>query len=366
MKIIFVSNISWALYNFRRGLMNKLKTQGNEVVFCTAKDEYTSRLEEAGFRFIPIPLDRKGTNVFKDSILFFKLLSIYKNEKPDWIFHNSTKPFLYGAIAAHFSGCRCINTHSGLGYLFIRNGLFTRFLLGLYKIAGIYATKTFFQNKDDLELFLTKKLIKPEKCGLVPGSGVNIEYYKSQENPNKREGFTFLFMGRILWDKGVGELIEAIRRLKKDYPLMKVNFLGMIDTGNPAGIDKAQVKAWVNEGLIDYLGDTVDVRDYLENCDCVILPSYREGIPKSLLEAASMELPAIATDVPGCRSVIDHGVTGLLCKVKDPSDLACAMVKIMNMTETKREEMGRKARIKVIQEFDEKIVIKTYCLAIGL
>ncbi|MCX5712455.1 MAG: glycosyltransferase family 4 protein [Candidatus Omnitrophica bacterium] len=366
MKIIFVSNISWALYNFRRGLMKEIKDRGNEVIFCTTEDEYTVRLEQLGFRFIPIPLDRKGMNVFKDLILFLTLLNIYRKEKPDWILHNSTKPFLYGAVAAWLTGRRCINTHSGLGYLFIRMGLFTRFLLTFYKVAGICATKTFFQNKDDLELFLSKKLIDPEKCVLVPGSGVNIEYFRRKINIKKENGFAFLFMGRILWDKGVGELIEAVRTLRQDYPLMKINFLGMIDNGNPAGISGEQIETWNKEGLIEYLGEAIDVKPFLDDCDCVVLPSYREGIPRSLLEAAAMELPVIATDVPGCRAVVENNINGLLVKVRDPVDLARAMEKMINMPEPQRNEMGRLGRLKVSREFSEDLVIKAYCAEIGL
>lgn len=366
MKVIFVSNISWALYNFRRGLMKEIGDRGHEVIFCAAKDEYTQKLEQLGFRFIPISLDRKGRNVFKDLILFFNLLGIYRKEKPDWIFHNSAKPFLYGAIAARLSARRCINTLSGLGYLFIRMTLFTRFLLIFYKLACNCATKTFFQNKDDLQLFLDKKLIRPEKCALVPGSGVDIDYFKRTGSSPLKENFVFLFLGRILWDKGIGELIEAIRKLRESYPLMKVNFLGMIDSGNPAGIAREQIEEWGKEGLIDYLGDTMNVKPYLENCDCVVLPSYREGVPRALLEAAAMELPVIATDVPGCRAVVDNCLNGLLVKVRDPVDLAKAMKKMINSSAQQRKEMGRLGRLKVSREFDQNTVIRAYCEQIGL
>lgn len=366
MKVIFVSNISWALYNSRRGLMREIKNRGHEVVFCTVNDEYSPELELLGFRHIPIALERKGTNVFKDLFLFFSLIRIYNTEKPDWILHNSTKPFLYGAFAAYLTGRRCINTHSGLGYLFIRMGFATQFLLFFYKLAGICATKTFFQNEDDLRLFLDKRLIEQEKCVLVPGSGVHIDHFKPSHIRKNKDVFTFLFLGRILWDKGVGELIDSARALKKQYPFTKVNFLGMIDNGNPAGISRFQIEDWVREGLIEYLGDVIDVRPYLENCDCVILPSYREGIPKSLLEAAAMELPLIATDVPGCRAVVEQGVNGLLVKVKDPLDLTHAMEAMMKMPESQRREMGKKGREKVIREFNEQSVIEAYCSCIGV
>lgn len=347
--------------------MNEIKNRGHEVVFCAAQDEYTHKLQSLGFRYIPIKLERKGMNVFKDLLLLFSLVKIYKKEEPDWIFHNSTKPFLYGTIAASLAGRRCINTHSGLGHLFVEVGFLTNFLLIFYKFAGFYATKTFFQNKDDLQLFLNKKLIDSKKCVLVPGSGVNIDYYKPGGNKNRREGFVFLYMGRIIWDKGISDLVDSARTLKERYPSMKINFLGMIDSGNPSGISRFQVEEWVKEGLIDYLGEAVDVRPYLENCDCVILPTfYREGVPKSLMEAAAMELPIIASDVPGCRAVVTHGVNGFIVKVRNSFELTKAMDMMMKMPEPLRKEMGRNGRLKVIQECSEGIVIKAYCAQIGI
>lgn len=366
MKILFVSNISWSLFNFRKGLMNELRKRGNDVIFCAVRDDYTSKLQDLGFRYIPIDLDRKSKNILKELRLFLNFIRIYRTEQPDWILHNSTKPFLYGAFAAYLTGNRSINTHSGLGYLFIRIGLFTNLLLVFYKLAGICATKTYFQNKDDLRLFLDKKIIVPEKCVLVPGDGINIDYFNPSGNRRTKEDFVFLFLGRILWDKGVAELIDAIRELKKYHPLLKVNFLGMIDKGNPAGISRAQIEKWIQEGLIRYLGETIDVRPYLNECDCVVLPSYREGIPRALLEASAMELPIIATDVPGCRSVVDDGSTGLLVKVRDARDLARAMDTMMKMPESKRREMGKNGKEKIIREYNEKTVIKAYCAQMGI
>jgi glycosyltransferase involved in cell wall biosynthesis len=364
---MFVSNISWSLFNFRRGLMAEIRNRGHEVVFCAPYDDYTSKLQQLGFRYIPIVLERKGTNIFRDLSLFLSLVRIYKKEKPDWICHNSMKPNIYGAIAAYFAGCRCINTVSGLGYLFIRKNFLSGIIRILYKLAGFCAEKTFFQNRDDLQLFVNNRLINVKKCVLVTGSGVNTDFFKPNENKrfvSAKKNFVFLYLGRILWDKGIGELIESARILKKQYPLMKVNFLGMIDKGNPAGISRLQIQEWEQEELIEYLGDTIDVRPYLENCDCVVLPSYREGIPKALLEAAAMELPAIATDVPGCRDVVEEGVTGFLVKARDMHVLVKIMEDVIKMTESQRKEMGRNARAKVIKEYSESVVIKTYCAQI--
>ena len=364
MKIMFVSNTSWNFFNFRRGLMAEIKDRGHEVIFCAPYDDCTPMLQKLGFRYIPIVLERKGTNVFKDFSLFLSLLRIYKKEKPDWICHNTVKPNIYGAVAAHFARCRCINTVTGLGYLFIRKSFLSGVIRVLYKLSGFCAEKTFFQNRDDMQLFVDNRLIDAAKCVLVAGSGINTVFFKpdgDKEVVSAKKNFVFLYLGRMLWDKGIGELIESTRILKKRHPLVKVKFVGMIDNENPTGISGLEIQEWQQEGLIEYLGETTDVRPYLEDCDCVILPSYREGIPKALLEAAAMELPAIATDVPGCRDVIEEGVTGFLVKARDTHFLVERMEDVVKMSGAQRKEMGRNARRKVIREFSESVVTKTYC-----
>ncbi len=339
------------------------------ISFCATLDEYSARLEAIGFKFIPVDIDRKGTSFSKDLRLIVRLYNIYKREKPDLVFHNSVKPNIYGAIAARLAGTRCVNTVSGLGYMFIRKTLYFNLVKFLYRVACGFSEKTFFQNKEDLQFFLDNRLIEAGKCALVAGSGVNTEFFKLGDDTYARsakEDFTFLYLGRILWDKGIGELIESVRMLKKHYPVMKLNLIGMIDKGNPAGISRSQIQAWEQEGIIKYLGETVDVRPFLGSCDCVILPSYREGVPRALLEAAAMELPVIATDVPGCRDVVEHGITGFLVEVKNAPDLAKAMEKMIKMPQSQRWEMGKNGRTKVIREYSERAVIKTYCTQIGL
>jgi glycosyltransferase involved in cell wall biosynthesis len=220
-----------------------------------------------------------------------------------------------------------------------------------------------------MQYFLDNNLITREKCLLVAGSGVNTEYFKPgvyMRNQSLENKFIFLYLGRILWDKGINELIQSVRILKKRYHLLVVNFLGMIDTGNPAGISKFQVQEWVDEGLINYLGEKADVRPDLEDCDCVILPSYREGTPRSLLEASAMELPVIASDVAGCKDVVENGVTGFLAKAKDWQALAGAMEEMIKMTESQRKQMGKNGRAKIIREYSESAVIKAYCSQIGI
>jgi len=363
MNIIFVSNISWSLFNFRRGLMEELKKRGHDVSFCATVDEYSVRLEKEGFGFIPIDLDRKGTNLFKDLTLMVRLCSVYKKEKPGLVFHNSIKPNIYGAIAARLAGVKCVNTVSGLGYLFIRKNIYFHLVKFLYTLACAFSEKTFFQNKDDLNLFLDNGIVRPDKARLVKGSGVNVKFFTPDYcRTIKKENnlFVFSFIGRVLWDKGVGEFIEAARITRKLYPFSRFTILGMIDSGNPAGVSRTRIDDWQKEGLVEYLGETSDVRPFVCASDCVVLPSYREGTPKSLLEASAMEKPIITTNAVGCREVIDDGITGFQVPVKDSQKLAEAMQEVMRLSSEKRQAMGNSGREKMLREFSEEMVIDTY------
>lgn len=368
MKIIFVSNISWSLFNFRKGFMRELKKRGHEVLFCASSDEYTARLESEGFKYVPINVDRKGTNFFKDLFLTLRLFNIYRKEKPDFVFHNSIKPNLYGSVAARLAGVKCVNTVSGLGYIFIQKNSYFVLVKFLYTLACAFSEKTFFQNGDDLALFIKENIVKPDKAVLVKGSGVDTKFFDPAycKTVKKDEGvFVFSFIGRVLWDKGVGEFIEAARIIKKEYPSVKFHILGMIDSGNPAAASETEIKEWQKTGLAEYLGEFSDVRPYICASDCVVLPSYREGTPKSLLEASAMGKPIIATDAVGCREVVEDKITGYVVPVKNSDELAGAMRKLIKMPAEERKSMGKAGREKILQEFSEDMVVGTYLRNLG-
>jgi glycosyltransferase involved in cell wall biosynthesis len=369
MKIIFTSNVSWSIYNFRKGIMTELKSRGHNVLFCATPDGYTSKLETLGFEFIPINVERKGTNFFKDLGLIARLYKIYGKEKPDLVFHNSIKPNIYGAIAAKLAAVGCVNTVSGLGYIFIQKNIYFYLVQFLYTLACSFSEKTFFQNKDDMELFLAKKIVKPGKAALVKGSGVDVEFFKPEycKNIKKESGvFLFSFIGRVLWDKGVKEFIDAAAIIKKKYPQTRFNILGMIDKGNPAAVRMTEIESWQKAGLVEYLGEASDVRPFICASDCVVLPSYREGTPKSLLEASAMEKSIITTDAAGCREVVEDGVTGFSVPIKDAKRLSEAMQKVIELSFEERETMGKAGRSKVIREFSEKRVIEMYFYELGI
>jgi glycosyltransferase involved in cell wall biosynthesis len=235
---------------------------------------------------------------------------------------------------------------------------------GLYRLALSRSAKVFFQNNDDLNLFVDSGLVRKEQTDRVPGSGVDLSRFSPQMMPANGR-IRFLLIARLLWDKGVGEYVEAARILKRHGINAEFCILGFLDVKNPTAVSRSQMDDWVAEGLVSYLGETDDVRSFIAESDCVVLPSYREGVPRSLLEAAAMGKAIIATDVVGCREVVDDSVNGYLCKPMDSGDLASKMEQLVKLTPEARHEMGRKGREKIEREFDEKIVIGKYLEAIA-
>lgn len=360
-KIAIVSNISWAIYNFRLGMMKRLKDEGFDVYFSAAYDSYADKLIEHGFKFIPIEFDRKGRNILNDIRLFLDLYRIYKKNKFDLVLHYSIKPNIYGSIAARCAGARSISTVTGLGYVFLQNNLLSKFVKLLYKVSLRFPEKVFFQNQDDRDLFLKKGFLRRDKALIVKGSGVNTRYFLPEpyeKDPDK--DFVFLFSGRILWDKGVGNLVDAFRVVKQKYPRSKCWLLGFIDRGNPSGIPEKTIRRWEEEGVIRYFEGVRDVRPFIARSDAIVYPSYREGMPRTLLEAMAMEKPIITTDSVGCRDVVEEGINGFLVPAKNTDPLAEAMMKIMDLPQEKRLQMGKCGREKVLREFDEDIVLEAY------
>ena len=254
-----------------------------------------------------------------------------------------------------------INNVSGLGTAFIRDTWVTQIARLLYRVALRSSRKVFFQNEDDRQLFLDLKLVEVEKTGLLPGSGINLARFRPVENRKAKEHpFRFLLAARLLYDKGVGEYVAAARIVRRQRPHVTFALLGFLDAENPTAIPRREISRWVQEGIVEYLGTADDVRPYFAEADCIVLPSYREGTPRTLLEAAAMAKPIIATDVPGCREVVDHGRNGLLCKPKDAEDLARCMIEMIDTPASRRLAMGTAGRKKMENEFDENIVTAAY------
>lgn len=363
-RVLISVNTAWNFINFRASLISNLVAEGYEVVAVAAPDEYMAHVDVLGCRFIALPIDNQGTHPGRDLWLFLRLLFLLRCERPDVFLGYTIKPNVYGSMAAHILGIPVINNITGLGAVFIKDSWLAQLVRSLYYLALSRSTKVYFQNDDDRQMFISRGLVSPEVADRLPGSGINLAKFIPTPLPS-RTYVRFLLIARMLWDKGVGEFVEAARLLKRRGVKADFCLLGFLDVQNPSAISRMQINTWVNEGVVRYLGVSNDVRDEIQSADCIVLPSYREGTPRTLLEAAAMARPIVATDVAGCRDVVDNGVNGYLCKVKDPVDLADKMDAILSLSLKARETMGQRGRVKVEKEFDERIVINKYLEAIS-
>jgi glycosyltransferase involved in cell wall biosynthesis len=366
-RVMISINASWNIYNFRAGLIRGLQQSGYEVVAAAPLDDYSARLEELGCHHVALPMDSNGSSPLKDGLLFLRYLRLLRRERPDVFLGYTIKPNIYGSLAARLLGIPVINNVSGLGTAFIHDTWLTRLVELLYRLALRSSKTIFFQNTDDRNLFVASKLARLEQTSLVPGSGVDLDKFRPQPSlapPGSSTSPCFLLIARMLWDKGVGEYVEAARLVKKLVPGARFQLLGFINAGNPMAISRAEIDAWAREGAVEYLGVADDVRGVIEKADCVVLPSYREGTPRTLLEAAAMGKPLITTDAPGCRNVVDDGVNGFLCTVGDANDLAEKLITFASLNPARRREMGLASRLKAEAEFDERIVVNRYLAAL--
>jgi glycosyltransferase involved in cell wall biosynthesis len=365
-KIVISINASWNVVNFRRGLIRAVQQAGYDVVALAPPDEYSARFQELGVEYHPIEIDKQGVSPRRDLMLLSRYYRALKEIRPVAFLGYTAKPNIYGSLAAHALGIPVINNVSGLGTAFIKPGLLTRIVSGLYRVAFRRSATVFFQNREDLDLFVGARLVRPAQAKLLPGSGIDLSAFQPvQAKPDGDAGFTFLLIARLLWDKGVGEFVEAARIVRAQEPKARFQLLGFLDVPNRTAVGRADVEAWVAEGVIEHLGHSDDVRPQIAASDCIVLPSYREGLPRVLLEGAAMAKPLITTDVPGCRQVVDDRRNGLLCTVRHPASLADAMLRMIRFSDAERRAMGEAGRKKVEVEFDERIAVARYLDAIG-
>jgi glycosyltransferase involved in cell wall biosynthesis len=359
MKVAIVLNTSWNIYNFRMNLIKSLQAEGHEIHTIAPTDDYTHFLTEAGCTHHAVKMDSRGANPIKDLALIFELYSIYKRVKPDVILHYTIKPNVYGSLAASFLKIPVVNNVCGLGTVFLKDDLLSSVAMFLYRVSFKFPKKVFFQNPDDLKLFVDKKLVPTSTVDLLPGSGIDLSRFKPVSF-QRNQKFTFLLISRLITDKGVIEYIDAVKKLRAEGLDARFQVLGAIDPEHKRGIKREVIQEWINSGTIEYLGTTKDVRHFIELADCVVLPSYREGTPRTLLEAASSSKPIVATNVPGCNQVVEDKITGLLCNMKDSEDLAAKMRNMANYDDQTLKTMGINGRRKMEAEFDESIVIDKY------
>jgi glycosyltransferase involved in cell wall biosynthesis len=359
MRVAIVLNTSWNIFNFRMNFVKALIAKGYEVHTIAPVDDFTHYLKEAGCKHHPLRMDSRGINPIKDIALMIELWSTYRNVQPDIILHYTIKPNVYGSVAASLLGIPVINNVCGLGTVFLKRNLLSAVAIMLYRWTFRIPKKVFFQNPDDRDLFISKKLIKKEAADLLPGSGIDLQrFVPAPFQRNKK--FTFLLISRLITDKGIMEYVDAVNQLKSQGIDAKFQILGAKDPAHQRGIPLKTIDSWIQNNTIEYLGTTQDVRPFIHSADCIVLPSYREGTPHTLLEAASSAKPIIATDVPGCHQVVSDNYNGFLCRVKDADDLALKMGKMAAMDDASLQRFGANGRKKMELEFNESIVIDKY------
>ena len=358
-KIAFLANSCWNIVNYRLPLIYACEELGFHPVILAPKDEYAANIPNHWTCIFIKHLDPGGKNPLQDLRLYLELRQALSQASPTLLLGFTIKPNIYGGLAAAHLGILFIPTITGLGYSFLKKGWISRFTFSLYRIAFRKAHRVVFQNQDDLKLFVRQGLVDEKQCLIIPGSGVDTTHFSPSPLPDNPI-FTFLFIGRLLWDKGIGELILAMQELQKRAIPVKCLLLGGVDQKNPAAITETEVRHWQQQGWIEWLETKADVRPFLEMADVLVLPSYREGLPRAVLEAMAMQKPVIVTNVPGCNALVKHQENGFLVTAKDPESLLIAMQNMMDLSPSKREEMGVLGRERVLKYFDIQIVVAKY------
>lgn len=361
MHIAVVSNTCWYLFNFRLNLMLALQAAGHTVVAVAPDDAYAQGIRDAGLVFEAVPISGGGTHPLHELKSVLRLGSVFRRHRIGLVLSYTPKGNLYSALACMALRIPFVPNVSGLGRAFIRPSMVTQVAKTLYRLTFGRAHRVFFQNLDDMGVFVSSRLVRPERAERLPGSGVDLgRFAPAPPVARAADAPVFLLVARMLWDKGVGEYVEAARQIRQRHPGTRFQLLGFLDVDNPSAISRPQMDAWVAEGVVEYLGPTDDVRPFLREADCVVLPSYREGVPRTLLEAAATARPVITTDAPGCRDTVVNGRTGFLCRPADTQDLADTLLRFMALSAEARQAMGRQGREFAAQHFDEGMVIARY------
>ncbi len=365
MHVLITVNAAWNIWNFRRSLVAALIAEGHRVTVLAPPDATVVQLEQAGCRFLPLQMDVRGLNPLADLALMRRLASIFQRERPDVVLGFTIKNNIFGAMAAQRAGVPFVPNVTGLGTAFLSGGFLRGLAEVLYRRAFRGLPVVFFQNDEDRDLFVRSTMVQEDQARVLPGSGIDLVRFAATPMPGAEVGPpVFLMVARLLRDKGVVEFVEAARRIRAILPEVRFQLLGPAGAENRTAIAEDVVRGWVAEGCIDYLGAQDDVRPFFRAASCAVLPSYREGAPRTLIEASAMARPVIATDVPGCRAVVEDGVTGFLCEVRNAESLARAMQRYLDLPPKARAAMGAAARAKMEREFDEAHVVNGYLDAI--
>lgn len=361
--ILFVDNTTRCFCIFRLPIAKALIENGYRVSILSpnASEEQIEQLKRDGITHINYDIKGKFSPLH-DLKLLWRFIKLYGEIKPDFIVHYTIKPNIYGSIAAKIKGIQSLSVVPGTGSAFQGGGIISQIVFMLYTFAFLFPKKVWVLNQEDYDAMLSHKIVKKNKIEILPSEGVNVDYFKPQAEYEKHNPFIFLYMGRMLREKGVEYLTKAIRKIKEEGQTnVELHLLGLVDGLTKDVITMDEIKAWEDEGLVRFLGSAQDVRPYIEASDCIALPTfYGEGVPRSLMEACSMSRPILASDNVGCRDVVDNNKNGLLCQSRSVEDLADKMKQLMNMSEAELKALGENGRQKMITEFREEIIVKRY------
>ncbi|MBX3644883.1 MAG: glycosyltransferase family 4 protein [Rubrivivax sp.] len=366
LRIAVVANTAWYLHNFRRNLMRALLQDGHQVIAVGGDGAFAQRLREQGFEHREVAFSGAGTRPWREAATVLALRRVLRRDRVDLVLSYTPKGNLYAALAGRGLPVAQVMNVSGLGRSTTSPGVASRVVDVLYRHTVSRAAWVFFQNDDDRRLFVDRGYVSVARSSRLPGSGVDLQAFTAAPLPSLQPGTcVFLMVARLLWDKGVREYVDAARMLRAQWPQARFQLLGPLDASPRSGVPRAVLDGWVAEGVVEYLGETDDIRPHLQAADCLVLPSYREGVSRALLEGAACARPLVATDVPGCRDVVDAGRSGLLCRSADAGSLAAQMAAVLRMPAAQRSAMGAAGRAKVEREFDEQLVVDAYrrCIA---
>lgn len=361
--IAFVSNNAWSVYNFRLDVIRWLIKNNSKVIVLSPEDDYAKKLVGEGCRFVSLNFNNKGENPVKDLSFYLQLRRLYRELRPDFIFHYVAKPNIYGSLAASAAKIPSVSVITGLGYPFAKKNILFYIIKTLYKKALRNTSEVWFLNNEDAQVFVNEKIVNISKIRVLPGEGINTEHFAPVAAPVSRhmEPFEFLMSTRLLKSKGIGVYADAARILKKKNYHVIFRLIGFFERNHPDSISEEDLEKWQKEKLISYHGFADDVRPFLAAAHCMVFPSYyNEGVPRCLMEAASMELPAITSLNRGCKEVVHNKVNGYLCNLHDPFDLADKMETMINLSGEERQLMGKKGRELVLEKFDSRKIIQEY------
>lgn len=363
--VIVCANLAWNLVNFRSGLIEGLVKAGYRVLAAAPSDpEMEARLRALGADFEAVPIDAMGLAPHRDFATFLALRRLIARHRPAAWLSWTIKPNVYGSLAAGLAGVPAFPNVSGLGTAFIRRNLLTVVVRQLYRLGFRRAATVFFQNRDDRDLFVAERMVHAGQARLLPGSGIDTTAWApaGSARPAPRQ---FLMLARVVADKGVREYVAAARIVRERRPDARFRLVGFLDVANRTAISAEEVHGWVAEGLIEYLPPVDDVRPLVAEADFVVLPSYREGLSRVLLEAAALGRPIVTTDVPGCRDIVDDGVNGFLCAPRSAEALAGAIERAAVVPDADWGRMAAAGRERVKAEFSEDRVVGLYLEALA-